>query len=115
MDRSVQMDIEVVISASNIQPALSAVMALHDEHAPVGNASAHLIAALATWGFEAERDFRTGDVWIEVFRGRYWRQQERLFDALAPYAQGEVDVIARDGPRWCYRFGDALVAHDEAA
>jgi hypothetical protein len=115
MDRPVQMDIEVVIPASNVESALSAIVALHNEQMPMGNASASLIATLARWGFEAERDFRTGNVWIEVFRGRYWRQQERLFGALAPYAQGEVEVIARDGPRWRYRFGDELSGDARAA
>jgi hypothetical protein len=115
MDRPVQMDIEVVIPASCVEAALIAIASLRDEQIPIGNAPANLIGALADWGFEAERDFRTGDVWIEVFRGRYWRQQEQLFGALAPYAQGEADVIARDGPRWRYQFGDGLLVHADAA
>jgi hypothetical protein len=109
------MDIEVLIPARDVEAALSAIMALRDEQAPTGKASATLITALASWGFEAECDVRTGNVWIEVFRGRYWRRQERLFAALAPYAQGEADVIARDGPRWRYRFGDGLLAQAHAA
>jgi hypothetical protein len=115
MDWLVQVDIEVLIPASKVESALSAIMALDGEKSPVGNASTNLIAALAGWGFEAERDFRTGNVWIEAFRGRYWRQQECMFNALAPYARGEADVIARGGPRWTYRFGDDLLVHNYAA
>jgi hypothetical protein len=114
MYQPVQMAIELHIPRDKVEAALAAVAALAGEQA-AGNASAALVATLATFGFEAEVDFPNGDVWIEVFRGRHWGTQEQLFSALAPYARGRVDVFARDDARWGYQLGEGSLVHDEVA
>jgi hypothetical protein len=115
MWRPVQMAIEVQIPREAVEPALAATAALCGEQRAVGNATADLVAALATCGFEAEVDFHSGDVWIEVFRGRYWEAQEQLFAALAPYARGRVDVLARDGARWGYHLHGGSLEREAVA
>jgi hypothetical protein len=113
MGQPVQMAIDVQIPRDKVAAALSAVAALGVAHATAGHATAKLVAALATFGFEAGVELPRGDVWIDVFRGRYWGDQERLFAALAPHAQGRVEVFARDGACWGYVFRNGLLVHEE--
>ncbi len=115
MCRSVRVAMEVLILWDNVESALAAIAALGGEQVLAANAPADLVAALAKWGFEAEMELPRGDVWIEVFRGRCWQSQERLFAALAPYARGHVEVLALDDARWGYQLGDGLPAQDYAA
>jgi hypothetical protein len=110
------MAIEVRIPQDTVAAARTAIAALTDEHeGSARTAAAQLVAALARLGFEADLELPSGDVWIEVFRGCHWGMQDRLFAALAPYAQGRVDVLACDGARWGYELRDGVLLHEEAA
>jgi hypothetical protein len=108
------MALEVQIPRDAVAAALAAVAELAGK--PVaGRTASDLVVALAALGFEADLELPSGDVWIVVFRGRQWENQERLFNALAPHARGRVDVLARDGARWGYQFRDGLLVHEKAA
>jgi hypothetical protein len=109
------MAIEVHIRHDEVQAALAAVAALGVPQAVAGHPIPNLVTALAALGFEADLDFPSGDIWIEVFRGRQWEDQERLFSALAPYAQGRVEVFARDGAHWGYLLRDGSLVHEKVA
>jgi hypothetical protein len=110
------MAIEVRIPWDKVAAACTAVAALMDEYeGSAQTPGTQLVATLARLGFEADLEFPSGDVWIEVFRGRHWGVHERVFAALAPYAQGRVDVLARDGARWGYELRDGVLLHKEVA
>jgi hypothetical protein len=108
------MALDVRVARDAVESALAAVAALAGKQV-AGHTAADLVVALATLGFEADLELPSGDVWIEVFRGGQWQDQERLFAALAPHVRGRVEVLARDGARWGYQFRDGLLLLEEAA
>jgi hypothetical protein len=96
----------VRIRRENFDACLAAINAINDSEAP------DLLDALAEWfheGMMYEDGYEIYD-----FTGEKWRDEETLYQAIAPYAEGKIECYGEDGELWGYEFQGGKMYHTKA-
>ena len=103
MGYCVQMDISVFIPKDKEESCLKAVNAIDNSNYST------LSDALEDWCFGVEETRDNKGTCITHFEGEKWRDQDILFAAIGPYAEGNIRCVGEDGEVWGYRFDGKLI------
>jgi len=113
MGYAVNYDINVQIAAENEAPTLAAINKLHESgehypwtgHPPPGGFQS-LYQAFDAWRFDYDRAAGGQPGTLTYFTGEKCGDEEMLFEAIAPFAIGQIRALGEDGAQWGFDFED---------